>query len=61
MFLKNGTTKITVKASKMSPEEFGCLQLVLCLNGGAKAMLTRNLWIKKEFCDGAIALHAGHC
>ena len=40
----------------MSPEEFGGLEPVLCLNVGTKVMLTRNLWIKKALCNGAMGI-----
>ena len=38
----------------MSPEEFGGIEPVLCLNVGAKVMLTKNLWIKEGLSQPAI-------
>ena len=53
MLLKNGQPLITIKtnhnskkANKLSSDEFGGLEPILCLNVGAKVMLTRNLWAK---------------
>ena len=63
ILLENGTTIITVKvnqnikkASKMSPEEFGGLEPVLCLNVGARVMLIRNLCFKKGVCNSAMGI-----
>ena len=63
MLLKNGQPLITIKANhnnkkanKLSSDEFGGLESILCLNVGATVMLTRSLWAKYGLCNGAMGV-----
>ena len=63
MLLKNGQPLTTIKANhnskkanKLSSDEFGGLEPILCVNVAAKVMYTRNLWAWYGLCNGAMGV-----